>query len=714
MIKTKRLFYFSFLFCLFLGVCILTTALGSKGRAKNPDLNVLLVTIDTLRADRLSCYSTQHLRTPNVDSLAERGTLFTKAFAHNPTTLPSHANILLGLTPLYHGVRENANFIVRAEFLTLAEYLKDLGYSTGAIIGGYPLHSRFGLAQGFDMYDDDYETEEFQKLSVGERKAEDAIGEAMVWLKTQKSPWFLWIHCFDPHDPYEPPEPFRTQYKENLYDGEVAYVDHELGKVLNHMDEKDLFDKTLIIFTGDHGESLGQHEETTHGFLAYNTTVWVPLIISSPGQKPNRIEQFVSHIDVFPTICDVLDFKKPDSLQGISLLPGIKGKNLPKRTIYFESLYPHYSRGWAPLAGFIQEGEKFIESPIPELYDLEKDFDELHNLAEGKKMDTYRKRLAQVVEEHSHLERDKARQRIDRESLERLKSLGYISSPQVTRKENYGPEDDVKVLLPYHNRAVKALNLYREGKAYEGFEIVKGVITERKDVDIAYTNLATMYKEQGKLKEALEVLELGLENIPTNYGVILAYARYLGEAGRDDEVIKFLESSWLPPMEHDPELWNHLGVAYFNKGDFDKALEALEKARSIDDEYAVVFRNLGNVYLSKFLKSRDPGDLDRTIQNYEKAVELEPEYASAYNSLGVAYREAGRLGDAMRCWEKALELRPDVGYPLLNLGMAYMSKGDEVKALDYFRRYKQDHYISLPTQERERLDALIQRCQRKQ
>lgn len=675
-------------------------------------LNVLLITIDTLRTDRVGCYNSQHFPTPNMDRFAERGVVFTRAFAHNPTTLPSHANMLLGLTPLYHGVRENTNFVVRREFLTLAEYLKSLGYSTGAFIGGFPLASRFGLAQGFDIYDEYYEAAKFVKFSAGERKAEAVIDSALKWLNQQNSPWFLWIHCYDPHDPYEPPEPFKTRYAGNLYDGEVAYVDHELGKVLAHFEENNLIDKTLIVFTGDHGESLGQHNEMTHGYLAYNTTIWVPLIISAPGIKSRSVGQNVCHIDIFPTVCEILGVKKPPSLQGISLLPGMQGKRLPKRTIYFESLYPYYSRGWAPIKGFIIGSEKYIQSPIPEFYDLDEDFDEHRNLFKSQRLEKLNKRLEQAIKEKSHPESGNARQLTNKESLAKLKSLGYISSPQMTSKENFGPRDDVKSLLPLHNKATKSWELFLEGKVDDAMNLVKEVITERPDVDIAYTNLAKMYKEQGMLKEAVAVLKLGLENMPSNYGVIITYVSFLNLAGQYEEILKILSDLWLPQMEHDPEIWNYLGLAYLNTGDFDKALTALEQALSIDEKFALAYRNIGNINLTRFQNSKSQEILRKAIQNYEKAIELEPDYGAAYNSLGVAYKEAGKTDEAIRCWKTAYELRPDVGYPLLNLGLAYLEKGNKTQALDYFEKYKKGFYPSLPAQDKARIDSLIERCKR--
>jgi arylsulfatase A-like enzyme/Flp pilus assembly protein TadD len=701
-----------FLGCLFLVQIQMARPDGLAAPEKKGKSNLLLITIDTLRTDRLSCYGSEHLRTPNMDGLAQNGIIFTRAFAHNPETLPSHTNILLGLTPLYHGVHENANFVVRDEFLTLGEHLKNYGYSTGAVIGGYPLHSRFGLAQGFDLYDDHYQTLKYQKLAFGERRAEEVVERASAWLKSRESPWFLWIHCFDPHDPYEPPEPFKTQYKERLYDGEVAYVDQAIGKLRRFLEKERLLDDTVMVFTADHGESLGQHDETTHGYLAYNTTLWVPLFISAPGIRPRAVDQWVSHIDIFPTVCDLLGLKKPPSLQGVSLLPAMQGRPISERAIYFESLYPYYSRGWAPLKGFLQSGEKFTESPLPELYDLVNDFDELQNLAGKKELDGYRQRLTRVIGGLSHPESSKAGQRADRESLQRLRSLGYISNPLASRKERFGPEDDIKTLLPYHNLAMRALELYQQGKKPEGFKLIRQAIAEKKDIDIAYSNLAEMYAREGQLPQALEVLKVGLESLPSNYGIFLTYAKYLEDAGRHEEVIDLVGANFFVQMDHDPEIWNYLGQAYLGKGEIDKSLEALEKAVAIDDTYAVVFRNLGNAYFRKSVQAQEKHALEKSIENFQRAVDIEPDYASAWNGLGVALRAAGRPDDAIRCWERAIELRPDVGYPLYNLGFAYLDKGEKARALDYFLKYKEGYSRSLSAEEKEKLEVLIQKCRK--
>lgn len=693
---------------------VFLVGLPKNVKAEEPlnKLNVLLITIDTLRADRLSCYESEHLKTPNIDRLAKKGILFSRAFANTSTTLPSHTNILLGTTPLYHGVHDNLNFIVSEEYLTLAEHLKSQGYSTEAIVGAYSLDSRFGLSQGFDFYDDNYARSYSKSFPALERKGEVVVDNALNRIKFLKEPWFLWIHLWDPHAPYEPPEPFKTQYEKNPYDGEVAYVDFVLGKLFDYLNEKDLFEKTMLIFTGDHGESLGQHEELTHAFFAYNTTIWVPLIISIPGIKSGIIDQPVSHVDIFPTVCDVLGIDKPSFLQGFSLYPALKGQELPKRLIYFESLYPYYSRGWAPLWGFIDEGEKFIESPIPELYDLGKDFDESNNLAKKKNLDGYREKLAQFMETLSLPQKNKSIKSIDREVLERLRSLGYVSSSWGPKKESFGSEDDVKILLPYLNRTFEAMMLYRKGKIIEGKELLERVISEKKDMDMAYLRLAVIYKNEGNIRKALEILKLGLENIPSSYYLYSNYNRLLINTRMYDEVIRIFNEKSFPEIDMDPEIWNYLGVAYLKKENFEKAIEAFERAQTLDGKYARVFFNLGEAYFHLSLKNKDQKMFRKSFDIFEKAIEIDPNFPAPHCSLGEHYMQIGNIDEAIQSWNKALELQPDIDRVIYLLGLAYMDKRDKVKALDYFNTLKEKYFHAYPESQRKQIEALIQECEK--
>ncbi len=337
--------------------------------------NILLITIDTLRYDRLSIYNDKFVKTPNIDNLAKKGAVFERAFAHTPITLPSHANILTGTTPLYHGISDNNRFRLDDKFLTLAEHLKKNGYKTAAFTASFVLNEYFKLNQGFDLYSGPEKSNEL--------KAEEIIKPSVKWIRDNKGPWFLWIHVWDPHTPYSPPEPFKTRFSSDLYSGEVAYTDSQLGTLFDFMEDSGLMKNTSIVITGDHGEALGDHYELEHGYFAYNSTIHIPLIIYDPSIKSSTICNNVSHIDIFPTLCNLAKVSTPSHIQGKSLLPLMKGETWEEETIYFESKLAYYSRGWAPLDGFIKEDQKFINQPIKELYDLKKDFSEKRNIISG-------------------------------------------------------------------------------------------------------------------------------------------------------------------------------------------------------------------------------------------------------------------------------------------------------------------------------------------
>jgi len=691
----------------FLFVLVIASPLAAGSREDGKPQNVLLITIDTLRTDRLSCYSTEHLRTPNIDKLAERGVLFSRAFAHTSTTLPSHTNILCGTTPLHHGIHDNFNFILKEEYLTLAEHMKARNYATAAFIGGFPLDARFGLDQGFDVYDDD-----FGEKTELEIRAEFVVDKALSWLKHQENPWFLWIHCYDPHDPYEPPEPFLKKYENDVYNGEVAYVDHVLGRLYNYLEKSGLFGNTLIVFTGDHGEALGQHGEILHGFFAYNEVIWIPLIICSPEIAKARIDQYVSHIDIFPTICDLVGVKKPSFLQGISLASALGGKNIPSRAHYFESLYPFYSRGWAPLRGFIQNGEKYIDSPIPEIYELENDFFEMNNLAETRNLESCRKKLEGIMTDPSNSGTTASRRRIDQEALRKLRSLGYVSNPNLVAKENFGPGDDVKTLLPLYNRANLATNLYEKGalSINDAMESLKEVLSETQKIDIAYQGLGSLYREMGRLDDAIAVLQQGMEYHSSSFELLRDLVKYFSEAGKHQDIISVCKDLSFVQMEVEADTWNFLGYAYWKTGDLEKAVHTYEKAVAIDAENPSLLSNFGNVYLTMYPKTGQQNHLERAIDLFARSIELDPGNAQAHFGLGMAYLGSHDIERAIVQWEKVVELKPDDIMTLFNLGRAYFEKGDKVRALDYLMRLKNDFFSRVPAEMMQTVEDLIKKC----
>jgi arylsulfatase A-like enzyme/Tfp pilus assembly protein PilF len=672
-------------------------------------LNVLLITIDTLRPDRLSCYGSAHLKTPNVDKLASRGVLFKRAFANTPTTLPSHTNILLGTTPPYHGVHANSDFVAGDEHFTLAELLQSHGYETGAFVGGWPLDTRFGLAQGFETYDCEFG----QTSGSLERNAEAVVNAATDWLRTKNSPWFLWVHCFDPHDPYEPPDPYKKRFAGDLYSGEVAYVDDALGNLLDYMSAENLFDNTLTIFTGDHGESLWEHSEKTHGFLAYNSTLWAPLIVVFPSAKARDFNDYVSHIDIFPTVCDMLEIDKPEVLQGSSLLPALKGKKMKKMPIYFESLYPFYSLGWAPMRGYILDREKFIDSPIPELYDLEKDFDELKNLAEENDLDKHRKKLEELIQNQASPEIRRKQQILDRTSQEKLASLGYVSFGLESRKKEFGPKDDVKTALPFSNKANEAVELFEKGERRKAIEMAKEILTERQNIPNAYSNLANFYKKMGRLSDSIEVLKIGLTNIPSSYTIFFNLINNLAEAREYDKIMTFMKEYNFRQMNHDPALWNIMGNVYYAKLDLKKAKEYYQRALELDENNSLLLTNLGNLKLTASKTAITSEDLKNALELFKQAIEIEPDYVVAYIGLGRAYLQANQINKSIQAFEKAYELDPDSDDALFYLGSSYLANNRKTEALRLFNMLKERSYDRMPAGFRKRLDSAILEAQKK-
>ncbi|MBN2245102.1 MAG: tetratricopeptide repeat protein, partial [Candidatus Aminicenantes bacterium] len=352
-------------------------------------------------------------------------------------------------------------------------------------------------------------------------------------------------------------------------------------------------------------------------------------------------------------------------------------------------------------------------SPIPEFYDLEKDFNELTNLAEKKELGQYQSNLAAIIKEQSQ-PGDKPNQRIDRDALEKLKSLGYISSRQVEIKENFTSEGDVKVMLPYHNRSSKALALYQAGKKEQAVDKLKEILTEKMNIDTGYLNLAKIYKETGELGNALEVLQLALDNLPSSYEIFLTYISYLLQAQQYDQVTDIFENKEYHRMRFDPEIWNSAGAAYLNKGQLEKAVDAFKEAISLDQDYPAAYNNLGNVYFYEFRKTKSSNSYQTAVYNFKKAIELDPEHANAYNGLGGAYLIAGQIEGAIYCLEKALEFNPGLDYALYNLGYAYLNKGDTSKAVELFEEYKQKAYDRLPPNDRRELDAIIQKYKKDQ
>lgn len=687
-------------------------ALAAVGAAAAPARsNLLLVTVDTLRPDRLGCYGSTTIKTPAIDRLAAAGAVFDRAFAHTPLTLPSHASILLGTAPPAHGVHDNGYFRVPDGPPTLATVLKDRGYATGAFIGAFPLDARFGLARGFDDYDDRYGSGTGLDFQFVERRAESVVAAALDWLEGRAGPWFVWVHVFDPHQPYDAPAPYAGLYKDDPYGAEVAYADAALAELFAFLDTSRQAASTVVVLTGDHGQSLGEHGETTHGYFAYNATLRVPLVVAGPGVRPGRVGANVGHVDIFPTVCDLLGADRPSVLQGRSLVPAMRGRglaDLAARPIYFESLYAYYRRGWAPLRGYIEGARKFIDLPVPELYDLAADPGEVRNLADAD-MPREKAALAALVKAGSAGAAAAAKPQLGAAGREKLQSLGYVGGFQPPAKTVFGPEDDLKSLLPFNRKFEQAQDLYFRGQADASVGLLRELVRERPDFDNPYLFLVTIFEKQGRLGEAEALLKQGVAANPRNYKLAIERGIVLAETGRNDEALAVLEGA-AAMIDWDPELWNYMGVAHWNKGDLAGAIAAYERALALDPEYAVVLSNLGAALTAAARRDKDAGALRRALACFQKALDSDPRDVAAHNGLGAAYRLLGDVEAAVASFERALALEPGHKLALYNLGTALFDRGDKARALTVLTEYRERYGRDLPAREKADLEALIARC----
>jgi arylsulfatase A-like enzyme/Flp pilus assembly protein TadD len=656
----------------------------------------LLISIDTLRADHIGCYSNKLASTPNINSYCLNGIQFLKAFAHNPVTLPSHINILTGTTPVFHNIHDNIGFRLNISNITIAEQLKKFGYKTAAFVGAFPLDSRFGLDKGFDIYDDNYG----EKSSPGvfyftERPANKVIEKTLNWLKNNKNDkWFIFLHLFDPHQPYIPPPPFNNIFKDNLYDGEIAFVDHSLASLFNYLKLNNLENNTLIIITSDHGEGLGEHGENTHGYFAYNSTLHIPLILYNPiiFKKHLKINTFVSHIDIFPTICDILNIPKPKHLQGKSLIDIIFKNQTETHPIYFESLSAYYNRNWAPIRGFIYNNLKFIDSPLPELYNLSIDFNELHNIYDSTKHKNLKAQLNDIINKYSNKSLKENRTFADKESIEVLKSLGYVGTTDIRPKKAFTASDDLKTLLPLHQALMDSLKLFDEGKTEDAINKLKDVVSKRKDFSTAFAFLANLLHETGNIQEAISILKTGSKFSPQSYELHSKLGIYYVEFGQPDKAIDELKKA-IEIVNFDPETYNYLGIAYWKMGNFNQAEKAYFKAIELDSNYAGALNNLGSLYLST-------KQITLAEQYFKKALQYDPELASAYNGLGIVQQTKGNKSEAIKYWQKALEKEPNHLLALYNLAYALATSENKKEALPYLKKYLQIAPTSDPDREK--------------
>jgi len=683
------------------------------------DWNVVIVTTDTTRADHLHAYGNQSVATPVLDALARDGVLFAEATTPSPSTLPSHSSLLTGLYPIHHGARANGTFRLGGEVTTLAERLRGAGYRTGAVISAFVLDSRFGLDQGFEQYHDDLSAGiKLSRHMFRERAAELTNEPAVAWLREHGGErFFLWVHYFDPHAAYLPPEPFRSEYGNDLYDGEIAYADSQIGALLAELDELGVRERTLFVYTADHGEGLGDHGEQTHSLLTYDSTLHVPLLLSAPAALPRGrvIEKPVSLIDVVPTLLSLLGVPADGALDGIDLT---QPPPSAPRSLFFESIATMTLHGWAPLLGVRKDGWKYVHAPSPELYDLKSDPQELANRhdAEAERATALREELVAFVGGDPLASSGVGTAlELDDETRQHLAALGYVhTAPEGASEAEPAALLDPKQGVLHWEKVQQAINLRAQGKIADVLPTLEQAIAEVPGDIFARSVLAGVYEQLGEDEKALRLLLETIEKEPHDESLRLALAGVYMSRGRLDEA----EAAIAQALELDPESagaliqrgqlalvrgrepealalferaiaidpgttgplgWNQIGFLHLRAHRLEPARAAFESAIAIDQFNASARDGLANVLLAE-------DKLDEAASMLALALRFDPNQPRALATLASLASRRGEHERALALAKRGLEVAPKESEVHNVLGLVYRRIGDYALAREHYEK----------------------------
>lgn len=639
--------------------------------------NVLLITVDTLRADRLGAYGSKEVATPAIDGLARDSLVFERALSQVPLTLPSHAVIMTGTYPFHNRVQDFSGQALSPEFRTLAESFKQNGYATGAVISSFVLDRSWGLARGFDFYYDLFSGSSFLQANVAlvERRADHSVDEALKWMKKASNrPFFFWLHLYDPHSPYSPPEPFLSRY-DSAYDGEVAYADSQVGRVLTWLRQSGLYSNTLVVLLSDHGESLGEHGENEHGFFVYNSTVHVPLMVKPPAgarAKAGRVGTAVETTSVAPTIVDLARITDPvfqKQFQGPSLAADAQ-EAAGEGFAYSETFYPFSSFGWSPLRSMHTERYHYIEAPRPELYDLRTDPEEKENVASKLSAITaaLKQQLEQRVQKYAPAAGAAQGASLSPEAAEKLRQLGYMSfRVPVSEEALKAGLADPKDKLWEFNSILKAADAAQAGD----FATSRTLLLAVREKEPKLYTIAFLLGENALKQEdwATAADELGkcLELNPDYDEAMTAMARALFALERFEEAGKWVNRA----IELNPRnirAWYQKGWMQLKQNP-DAAAEAFQKVVSIQPSFALARRDLG------ILRMRQQRFAE-AAEHLEVANKMGINDARLLNFLGIAYNRTNRSREAITVYKKAIESEPNLAEAHLNLAFAYQTTGN--------------------------------------
>ena len=655
-----------------LWVCVLLMfaqlATAANPPARRPR-NVILITLDTVRANHLGCYGNKNIQTPTLDSLGHDGVVFERAISQVPLTWPSHAAILTGMYPFQNGVQDFTEQPLDSRFRSVAQAFKQHGYATGAVVSAFVLDRSWGLARGFDFYDDAFAPEAFANRDIGlvDRRAGESVDHALAWLKkNQLRPFFFWLHLYDPHSPYDPPEPFRSQYQGHLYDGEIAYADRELGRLVAWLKQTQLYDSTLILFLSDHGESLGEHGEHEHGFFVYNATLHVPLIVkpaAGSGIRPGRTMRPVETTAVAATLLEAVGIHDGmgQQLQSHSLLDAVATSD---DVAFSETFYPFSSFGWSPLHSLETTRYHYIEAPQPELYDLDVDREEKNNLApeQTATLAVLKDKLQAILANHPYSPGSDHNSRLSPDALEKLRALGYVAfrSPVPAVALTSGLPDPKSKLAEFNSilEAEDALQRHNDDQADA---LLRKVQEQDPNIYVIPFLIGESALRHEKWDEAADQLQRCLKLNPNFDNAMTGLARALTKLGHPDEAKTWLQKAVsINPQNY--RAWYEAGLldAASNPA---AALSAYQKAITVQPNFYPGQREFGMALFN--LK-----DYVGAAPHLEKAITLGLEDAHLHNYLGICYSRTNRLAKAVRSYRLALKFDPDLAEAHLNLAFA--------------------------------------------
>lgn len=632
------------------------------GGVARDQLNLLVVTLDTTRADRIGAYGGR-VRTPAFDRLAKEGVLFEQTASVAPLTLPAHTSIFTGRFPPEHGVRDNGGFFVSPKEVTLARVLKGAGFQTGAVTAAYVLDGKWGLNVGFDTYVDDWEVNRMREVTPGsmQRPANEVVDRALPWLeKVKDQRFFAWLHFYDPHGPFTPPEPYASEYAGRPYDGEIAFMDSQLGRVIDFLERNGLLDKTVIAVLGDHGESLGDHGEDSHAFFVYESTIRVPFVVRAPFSRvaPRRVADPVREVDVMPTVLDLLGVPTPKGIAGRSLVPLLTGDSKDMGLeAYAEAMYPLHHFGWADTRTLRVGRYKVFDAPRPEFYDLEQDPGELKNLfAERRTLaDQMLARLRQLHDAWTAAgASSEAAPEIDPEVRSRLAALGYVGSFVATSSSERTDRPDPKDKIDLFNK----------------MEAVRDLMGDRERKEEVFPKAVALLREVIAADDKVIDAWFMLGN------------QYF-QAGRYDEAIGYFKKTLELKPDYDLPLIN-LANAYRALGQIDAALAGYEHYLRIDPKNPYVRYQMGEIYM-------DRQDLAAAEREFRKALEIDPKTATAQVALGAVAMTRGDMAGAEKEIRAALAVKPDVRLGHYNLALVAEAREDWATAVAEYRKELELH-----------------------